>query len=72
MQLFTVNVTDLTEFDSPAWEQWLSTEDLPVVGPMLAREIAKSIPVLAHRGMCVAIYDDTGVAVALVPLDSLQ
>jgi hypothetical protein len=72
MQLFTLNVTDLTEFDSPAWEQWLSTEDLPVVGPALAREVAKSIPALVNRGMCIAIYDKSGIAVALVPLDSVQ
>jgi hypothetical protein len=72
MQLFTLNVTDLTEFDSPAWEQWLSAEDLPVIGPMVAREVAKSIPALTHRGMCIAIYDDSGVAVALVPLDAVQ
>jgi hypothetical protein len=72
MQLFTVNLTDLMEFDSPAWEQWLSTADLPIVGPLLAREIAEAIPVLAHRGMCIAIYDASGVAVSLIPLDAVQ
>jgi hypothetical protein len=72
MQLFTFNVTDLTEFDSPTWEQWLSDEDLPAVGKKLAHEIASSMPLLTHKGMCIAIYNDSGVAVSLVPLDPVQ
>ncbi len=72
MQLFTLSITDLTTFESVPHEEWAEKEDLPEIGNRFARSMLAANPDFRHRGMCVAIYDETGTAVSVMPLDTLQ
>ena len=72
MQLFTLCVTDLTTFESIPHEEWGEKEDLLDIGRRFARVMLAANPDLRHRGMCVAIYDEAGQAVSVMPLDPLQ
>jgi hypothetical protein len=74
MQLFTLSITDLTTFESVPHEQWAEKEDLFEIGNRFARAMlaAAANPNFRHRGMCVAIYDQAGRAVSVMPLDTLQ
>jgi hypothetical protein len=72
MQLFTFSITDLTTFESVPHEEWLEKEDLPEVGNRFARAMLAANPDFRHRGMCVAIYDEAGITVSVMPLDPLQ
>ena len=72
MQLFTLSITDLTTFESIPHEAWAETEDLFEVGNRFARAMLAVNPSFRRRGMCVAIYDEAGIAVSVMPLDTLQ
>ena len=72
MQLFTLSITDLTTFESLAREEWAEKEDLFEIGSRFARAILAANPDFRHQGMCVAIYDEAGIAVSVMPLDTLQ
>lgn len=72
MQLFTFSITDLTTFESVPHEEWVETEDLLDAGKRFARAMLAANPDFHHRGMCVAIYDEAGQAVSVMPLDPLQ
>ena len=72
MQLFTLSITDLTTFESVPHEEWAETEDLFEVGNRFARAMLAVNPSFGRRGMCVAIYDEAGIAVSVMPLDILQ
>ncbi len=72
MQLFTLRITDLTTFESAPHEQWAEKEDLFEIGDRFAQAILAANPDFRHRGMCVAIYDDAGIAVSVMPLDTLH
>jgi hypothetical protein len=72
MQLFAFSITDLTTFESVAHEEWVEQEDLVDVGKRFARVMLAANPDFRHRGMCVAIYDEGGKAVSVMPLDTLQ
>ncbi len=72
MQLFTLSITDLTTFESVAHEEWAEKEDLFEIGNRFARAMLAANPNFRHRGMCVAIYDEAGIAVSVMPLDTLQ
>jgi len=72
MQLFTLSITDLTSFESVPHEEWAEKEDLLEIGNRFARAMLAANPNFRHRGMCVAIYDETGIAVSVMPLDTLQ
>ena len=71
-QLFTLSITDLTTFESIPHEAWAETEDLFEVGNRFARTMLAVNPSFRRRGMCVAIYDEAGIAVSVMPLDTLQ
>jgi len=72
MQLFTLSITDLTTFESVPYEEWAEKEDLFEIGNRFARAMLAANPNFRHRGMCVAIYDEAGIAVSVMPLDTLQ
>jgi hypothetical protein len=73
MQLFILSITDLATFESVPHEEWAEQEDLFEIGNRFARTmLAAANPDFRHRGMCVAIYDEAGVAVSVMPLDTLQ
>jgi hypothetical protein len=72
MELFTFSITDLTSFESVPHEEWAEREDLPDIGKRYARTMLAANPDFRHRGMCVAIYDEAGKAVSVMPLDPLQ
>ena len=72
MQLFTLSITDLTTFESVPHEEWAEKEDLFEIGHRFARAMLAANPDFRHRGMCVAIYDEAGIAVSVMPLDTLQ
>jgi hypothetical protein len=72
MQLFTLSITDLSTFESVPHEEWAEKEDLFEIGNRFARTMLAANPDFRHRGMCVAIYDEAGVAVSVMPLDTLQ
>jgi hypothetical protein len=72
MQLFTFSITDLTTFESIPHEEWVDKEDLLEVGNRFAQAMLAENPDFCHRGMCVAIYDEAGMAVSVMPLDPLQ
>jgi hypothetical protein len=72
MQLFTVSIADLITFESVSHEEWAEKEDLFEIGNRFARAILDTNPNFRHRGLCVAIYDQAGIAVSVMPLDTLQ
>lgn len=72
MQLFTLSITDLTNFESLPHEEWAEREDLFEIGNRFARAMLAANPNFRHRGTCVAIYDEAGTAVSVMPLDTLQ
>jgi hypothetical protein len=72
MQLFTLSITDLTTFESVPHEEWAEKEDLLKIRNRFARAMLAANPAFRHRGMCVAIYDEVGIAVSVMPLDTLQ
>jgi hypothetical protein len=72
LRLFTLRITDLTTFESVPYEQWAEKEDLFAIGNRFARATLAANPNFRHRGMCVAIYDEAGTAVSVMPLDTLQ
>jgi hypothetical protein len=72
MQLFTLSITDLTTFESIPHEEWAEKEDLYEIGNRFARTMLAANPDFRHRGMCVAIYDEAGIAVSVMPLETLQ
>ena len=72
MQLFTLSITDLTTFESVPHEEWADKEDLVEIVNRFARAMPAVNPDFRHRGMCVAIYDEAGMAVSVMPLDPLQ
>src|SRR5258705_13287340 len=56
----TVNITDLTEFDSPPCEEWLERDVVPYYAKLLARDVCRAMPDLLNKGMCIAVYDEAG------------
>jgi hypothetical protein len=72
MQRFTLSITDLTTFESVPHEEWGEREDLPEIGDRFARAMLAANPDFRHPGMCVAIYDEAGITVSVMPLDTLQ
>jgi hypothetical protein len=72
MQLFTLSITDLATFESVPHEEWAEKEDLSEIGNRFAQAMLAANPNFRHRGMCVAIYDEVGIAVSVIPLDTLQ
>jgi hypothetical protein len=72
MQLFTLSITDLTTFESVPHETWAEKKDLSEIGSRFAQAMLAENPGFRHRGMCVAIYDQAGIAVSVMPLDALQ
>jgi hypothetical protein len=72
MQLFTLSITDLNTFESVPHEEWAEKEDLFEIGNRFARVMLAANPNFRHRGMCVAIYNEAGIAVSVMPLDTLQ
>jgi hypothetical protein len=72
MQLFTLSITDLTTFESVPQKEWAEEEDLFEIGNRFARSMLAANPNFRRRGMCVAIYDEVGIAVSVIPLDTLQ
>ena len=73
MQLFAFSITDSTTFESVAHEECAEKEDLfEIGGDRFARAMLATNPDFRHRGMCVAIYDEAGIAVSVMPLDTLQ
>jgi hypothetical protein len=72
MQLFTLRITDLTTFESVPHEEWAERNDLFEIGNRLAQAILAANPNFRHRGMCVAMDDEAGIAVSVMPPDTLQ
>lgn len=72
MPLFAFSITDLTTFESIPHEEWVEREDLFDVGNRFARTMLAANPDFRHRGMCVAIYDEAGMTISVMPLDPLQ
>ena len=72
MPLFTVTITDLTEFDSAPCEEWLERDAVPKYAKGLANGVRREMPDLLNHGMCIAIYDEEGLVITVAPLDSLH
>jgi hypothetical protein len=73
MQTFTYSVTDLNSYASEPFEIALERkEDALGFVSYMARELLNRLPVLAQRGMCIAVYDSKGSPVSFVPLDPVQ
>lgn len=72
MPLFTVTITDLTEFDSEPCEEWLERDTVFKYAKSLAKSVCREMPDLLNHGMCVAIYDEDGSVITIAPLDSLH
>jgi hypothetical protein len=72
MQLYTFNITDLTTFDSPSFEEWLNHDDVGPFARHMAHRLIGRIPELERRGLCIAVYDQDGISVTLAPLDPVQ
>jgi hypothetical protein len=72
MQLYTFNITDLTTYDSPAFEEWMNFDDVGAFARDIADRLLQRIPELERRGLCIAVYDQEGISVSLAPLDSVQ
>jgi hypothetical protein len=53
-------------------EQWAEKEDLFEIGDRFVRAMLAANPSFCHRGICVAIYDEAGIAVSVMPLDTLH
>jgi hypothetical protein len=72
MQRFTLSITDLTTFESVPHEEWAEKEDLFEIGNRFAQLMLAANPDFRLPGMCVAIYDEAGMTVSVMPLDTLQ
>jgi hypothetical protein len=72
MEFFTLSITDLITFESVPHEQWAEKEYLFEIGNRFARAMLDANPNFRHRGLCAAIYDEAGIAVSVMPLDTLQ
>jgi hypothetical protein len=72
MQLFTLSITDLITFESVPHEEWVEKEELFEIGSRFAQALLDANPNFRRRGLCVAIYDEVGIAVSVMPLDTLQ
>ena len=68
MELFTYPFTNFSNYTSPSWEMWLAPRELSEFATMLVEEVLLVQPDLAHRGMCVAIYNGDGIVVTTAPL----
>jgi hypothetical protein len=53
-------------------EMWLAQHELREFASTIAKEMIYAVPDLSHKGMCVAIYDGSGKAVSLAPLDPVH
>jgi len=69
---FTYSVTDLTDYESAAFEIFLDREDAIAFGARMARELLEAVPDLSRKGMCIAVYDPQDRAVSVVPLDPVS
>jgi hypothetical protein len=72
MQRYTFNVTDLSTYDSPAFEEWLNRDDVGPFARNIAHRLVERIPELERLGLCIAVYDQDGISVSLAPLDPVQ
>jgi hypothetical protein len=72
VQLFTLSITDLTTFESVPHEEWAEKDNLFEIGNRFARAMLAVNPSFRRRGKRVAIYDEAGIAVSVMPLDTLQ
>ena len=70
MQLFAFSITDLTTLRIHS--SGVEKEDMFEAGNRFGRAMLAANPEFRHRGTCVAIYDEAGLAVSVMPLDSLQ
>jgi hypothetical protein len=70
MQLFTYNFTNSVNYTSPSMEMWLAPDELSQFARLLVQEKLVAQPDLAHRGICVAIYDRDGTAVTTARFDT--
>ena len=72
MRTFTFNITDLTSFESPSLAISLNDEKVREFTVMVARDFILAMPDLDLKGLCVALYDEAGDPISIVPLDSVQ
>jgi hypothetical protein len=70
MQLFAFSIMDLTTLRIHSSR--VEKEDMFEAGNRFGRAMLAANPEFRHRGTCVAIYDEAGLAVSVMPLDSLQ
>jgi hypothetical protein len=72
MERFTYSITDLDDYESEPVTLELEKEEAIAFAAEMACEVLKSEPRLKLKGMCVALFDDRGDPISIVPLDTLQ
>ena len=72
MQSYSYSVTDLDEYESEAIEVELESEEVVEYGASVARGMLSTRPDLKHKGMCIVMYDTAGIAISIVPVDTIQ
>jgi hypothetical protein len=72
MRTVSVNVTDLSSYDSPSIAIRLDEAKFASFVAATARDLIEAMPELALQGMCVALYDENGTPISIVPLDPIQ
>jgi hypothetical protein len=72
MRTFTFNVTDLMSVESPSLEITLDETDVQHFTETLATDLIDALRGQDLKGLCVALYDETGDPVSIVPLDTVQ
>ena len=67
-----VELADLSRHCFPLIDVELDNGDAREFAVLGANQLLSDRPDLTHRGMAIAIYDDKGKPVSIVPLDHLQ
>ena len=69
---YSYRVTDFGTYSSQPIIFDLDEEEAREFGISIAKQMLASVPALAHKGMCVTIYNMEAKAMSVVPLDPLN
>lgn len=72
MRTLTFTIADFTSFQSPSLAISLDDEEVGEFTAMVARGFIVAMPYLDLTGLCVALYNEAGDPISIVPLDSVQ
>lgn len=69
---FIYSITDLTTYESDALAIDLNEREARLFGVRMAQALLTAMPDLTGLGICIAVYDDEGQPISIVPLDPMQ